>query len=382
MKDPSSTRLSALVLLVLAVIFGLIFTTYSTYPSVSPSSGSADLSQPREPISRASFAEPSAREYEKRRQVRHRPAPAQDSPKAPPVELPPPITAQQDRNADDHLAAESTSPHADMPSTAAPKPKSVPTIPIIPKPREPSPTPPQPGPRHVRPKLPGDELEDPLRTARSETPPTPTGDQARITPAVVRSTGGTYVVKRGDNLTKIAIKALGTSHRDAVEAVYRANRGRLKSKNRVLVGQRLKIPPWPAAKAGQTRRTSDRTVPERGSSSETPLKLPMSVEARAGSGGSKGAKARMSLAKGSGSAKKPSKKSVRYRWRRVNPRESLSIIAQKELGNGRRWGELWKLNRGRLRRPDRLPAGIRIKIPLAARGDRASMLSGLESGSL
>ena len=378
MKDQSSTRLSALVLLVLAVIFGLIFTTYSTYPSVSPSSGSADSSQTYEPISRASFAEPSAREYETRRQVRRRPRPADESPKAPAPEPPPPIAAHEDRSTGDHLAAESTPPHPGAPPAASSKPKPVPTIPIIPEPRESSPAPPQPKPRQVRPKLPGDELEDPLRTARGEsrpaTPPATTENAGQITPAVVRSTGGSYVVRRGDNLTKIALKTLGTSRRDAVEAVYRANRRRLKSKNRVLVGQRLQIPPWPSASASQARPPASKAA----------IKLPMSVEARAGtdSGGSKSAGARMSSAKRGASTRGPAKKNVRYRWRRVKRSESLSIIAQKELGNGRRWGELWRLNKSRLRRPDRLPAGIRIKVPLAVRGDRSALLSGFEGESL
>ena len=51
------------------------------------------------------------------------------------------------------------------------------------------------------------------------------------------------------------------------------------------------------------------------------------------------------------------------RWHVVKRNESLSEIAKKELGNGRRWPEIWALNRDRIRRPDRLVAGMRLKLP-------------------
>ncbi len=61
-----------------------------------------------------------------------------------------------------------------------------------------------------------------------------------------RSGGGhrrrVYIVKKGDNLTRIARKMLGDGNSETVERLFRANRDRLDDKNELMVGMKLNIP--------------------------------------------------------------------------------------------------------------------------------------------
>lgn len=70
--------------------------------------------------------------------------------------------------------------------------------------------------------------------------PVQTGSVAQQTPTPTRTPSKTYTVKPGDNLTDIAQKTLGDG--DKWRRVYEANRDKLKSPDRLIVGQELRIP--------------------------------------------------------------------------------------------------------------------------------------------
>lgn len=81
----------------------------------------------------------------------------------------------------------------------------------------------------------GMKLRLPGTTGQSQAPAVVT------TPSTTRSSSGnTYTVKPGDNLTEIAEKMLGDG--DKWRTVYDANRDSLKSPDRLIVGQKLRIP--------------------------------------------------------------------------------------------------------------------------------------------
>lgn len=61
------------------------------------------------------------------------------------------------------------------------------------------------------------------------------------------------------------------------------------------------------------------------------------------------------------SSGKKSTGAVRYHTTKKG--ESLYIIAKRYLGKGERWKEIWNLNKKLIPNPDRLKAGVRIKIP-------------------
>ncbi|MBC7545411.1 MAG: LysM peptidoglycan-binding domain-containing protein, partial [Candidatus Sericytochromatia bacterium] len=47
----------------------------------------------------------------------------------------------------------------------------------------------------------------------------------------------------------------------------------------------------------------------------------------------------------------------------VRPGETLRTIAKAHWGSDRDWGLIWQMNRGWLRRPERLAAGARVWVP-------------------
>lgn len=51
-----------------------------------------------------------------------------------------------------------------------------------------------------------------------------------------------YIVKKGDNLTRIARKILGDGNSETVERLFKANRDRLDNKDELMVGMKLNIP--------------------------------------------------------------------------------------------------------------------------------------------
>ena len=132
------------------------------------------------------------------------------------------------------------------------------------------------------------------------------------------------MVKKNDNLTKIARAVLGTASPEAVEAIYQANRDSLKSINHLRVDQKLRIPESLDSTAQAHRyadRPADDGVPKR-------LNLP-------------------------------------YKWYQIKQNDTWSSIARHELGDRARWHEL---NRGKFPNPNRIRPGIRIKVPADASG--------------
>ena len=84
------------------------------------------------------------------------------------------------------------------------------------------------------------EWEDPAPEEYSPAPVSSVGPAVTHAPESAVSGGTTYVVQKGDTLEKISAKVYGTTRK--WRRIYDANRGILKSPNRVYVGQKLTIP--------------------------------------------------------------------------------------------------------------------------------------------
>jgi len=136
-----------------------------------------------------------------------------------------------------------------------------------------------------------------------------------------------YVVKKNDNLTKIARSALGSASPEAIQAIYEANCEDLKSINHLRVGQQLRIP-------GSLDTTSQ---------AQPAPKKPAGNH----------------LANRSESA---------YRWYQVRQKDTWSSIARSQLGDRARWRELYELNRSKFPNPNRIRPGVRVKLPADASG--------------
>lgn len=264
-----------------------------------------------------------------------------------------------------------------------PKPKVIPT-----KPKAPAPKIPKPRREIDELEILQKRLERQLRTVRSQRQ-SPSETQRSKSTKVVAGVGE-YVIRPSDHLGKICQAVYGTAAPGVVQALYEANRDRLKNKNHVMVGQRLRIPPRPGTRVERTSiPASVARGPGRPESRKVLIRLPEPKEPKAASA------LRRELARKVTPAPKPKRKTEkkskkrtptktkqRYRWYRVRRNDSLSKIAKKTLGNGRRWNELWKLNKGRLRQPNRLPAGTRIKVPLVSSSRGTPALIPLASRAL
>jgi nucleoid-associated protein YgaU len=166
-----------------------------------------------------------------------------------------------------------------------------------------------------------------LEPAPQTEQPDPTPDEPIIPPAQPAPTMALYVVKKNDNLTRIARHVLGSASPEAIQAIYEANREHLKDINHLRVGQQLRIPKSLDTPA-QARPAPDRP-------------------------------ARKGVAKRSESD---------YRWYQVKQKDTWSSIARSQLGDRTRWRELYELNRSKFPNPNRIRPGVRVKLPADASG--------------
>ncbi|AQQ09546.1 LysM domain/BON superfamily protein [Sedimentisphaera cyanobacteriorum] len=134
-----------------------------------------------------------------------------------------------------------------------------------------------------------------------------------------------YQVKKGESLSKIALKIYGKGDlSEKVEKIYSANKDVLKSKNSVIAGQELKIPP-------------DNEISGSKSLKKLAKKHSESLEYTAGN-----------------SSK---------RTYVVKDGDSLWKIAKKKLGKGSRYQEIIKLNRDKVSNNKALKPGVQILLP-------------------
>jgi len=148
-----------------------------------------------------------------------------------------------------------------------------------------------------------------------------------------------YVVAKNDNLTKIARKFSGKRSSGKVIAqyvdlIFEANRDVLKDKNSVRPGQKLQIP----IEDARGNRALEETA------------LAVADAGRR----EKDAGALRTRRDTAGSA---------FRWYRVKPKDRYTKIAKEQLGNEKRWKEIYELNKKIFADPDRIRPGVRIKLP-------------------
>jgi nucleoid-associated protein YgaU len=164
--------------------------------------------------------------------------------------------------------------------------------------------------------------------ARSLRPPSP---RSANVPKV-------YVVAEGDSLASVAKKAYGEEEGNRmvnIQRIFEANRNVLNSPDEIFVGQKLVVPPLPAA----------------GAADKTPGKaLPKTLFEKVESIG------REQLAG-------MDRKATEGRYYVVQDGDSLWKIATTQLGNGARYEEIAKLNADVLTDSDALKVGARLRLP-------------------
>ena len=147
-----------------------------------------------------------------------------------------------------------------------------------------------------------------------------------------------YVVKKSDHhLTGIAKKFYGPKQGNKlanIEKIFKANRDVLKSINDLKVGQKIKIPVIPSMDIDRLSKTVF---------SSRKFEHVKSVGAK--------------------HLRKSGRKRKKTRWYTVKQDDSLWKIAAKQLGNGTRYKEILKLNRGRIQDEDNLEVGTKLVLP-------------------
>jgi nucleoid-associated protein YgaU len=132
------------------------------------------------------------------------------------------------------------------------------------------------------------------------------------------------VIKPGDNYSALAKKYLG--HAKYASLIAKANPGMLP--RRLMVGAKVKIPNLPKPSDVDTRRSSAAASPVHRLMAEPAPSVP------------------------------------KDRAYTVKEGEGWSSLAERYLGEGSRWPELFELNRERVpRNPNVLPAGTVIELP-------------------
>ncbi len=182
-----------------------------------------------------------------------------------------------------------------------------------------------------------------------------------------------HVVQPGESLGKIAAKYYGRSTPQRIEAIYHANRDVIDNINTVKVNDELRIPrldggtpssfePAPGfigAQVAQAQQPINRPTQVR-------IPLPVGDQTRPeGTQRDRTAERR---------AVSPAEQPVRtvndrdttpaFTWYEVRERDTLSRIAQRLLGNERRYLEIYKLNKDRLPDMNALKPGQKIRIPV------------------
>ncbi|UCF33104.1 MAG: LysM peptidoglycan-binding domain-containing protein [Phycisphaerales bacterium] len=146
-----------------------------------------------------------------------------------------------------------------------------------------------------------------------------------------------YVVRSGDTLSKIALEAYGTKSPTVVEAIFKANQRVLGSPDELKVGDELILPPVPGF--GDPSLSQDR--------GPRPSAEPDASEQ-------------------SGKEDPPEE---RFRWYQVKEKDRYASIAREQLGDERRWREIYELNKDKFPDANVIRPGVRIKLPVVDAAD-------------
>lgn len=193
----------------------------------------------------------------------------------------------------------------------------------------------------------GEPGEDMIWEEESGSSPT-----LRSAPPVRSAAVKEHTVARGETLGQIAREAYGTAAPRVLDFLVKANEGRIKDKDFVVEGQTIVLPELPA---DQFERVTDLSVERinRGATAVTmeelvggapPRRAPAPVRAPESDAGEASAKANPG-----------------YRSYVVQPKDTFSSIAKRELGSEALWKEIQKLNQDI--DPTRMQPGTVIQLP-------------------
>lgn len=185
-----------------------------------------------------------------------------------------------------------------------------------------------------------------------------------------------HTVQPGESLGKIAAKYYGRSTPARVDAIFKANRDRLKDTHQVKAQQKLDIPDLgeansafePVPALSMTDLSIIRKTPPK--SPET-IRIPIPIRESTASAepalkklSPSGVKRLDGALTTAVPAKKTSSTDAAYHWYEVRPKDTLSKIAKTLLGSEKHSSELYMLNKDRMANKNSLKPGMKLRIPM------------------
>ncbi|HNQ23364.1 MAG TPA: LysM domain-containing protein [Phycisphaerae bacterium] len=192
------------------------------------------------------------------------------------------------------------------------------------------------------------------------------GPPAASEPPAVTSAGVRYVVAPQDTLSRIARAYYGTASYQVIGQIYAANKNTLKDRDTLRVGDELilpVIPGLPGSQGGQTGGAGPAGPPTAPATREAPA--PDRTPATRPPAGSPAGAAERSArpAATAPPTPPPVAEASAIRWYQVKKNDRYVSIAREQLGNERRWKEIYELNKDKFPDAGHIREGVRIKLP-------------------
>jgi nucleoid-associated protein YgaU len=225
--------------------------------------------------------------------------------------------------------------------------------------------------RRVAPQLPVKTLriEQPQPGARPDSPTVtpqpgstvqPDAKPKKKAPPTRQATPKEYIVKKGDTVRKIIRTEYGRASTKIVAFLVSANKSRIKDKDTIIEGQKLTLPPLPPelfepAPGFDASRLSGGVRTVTSAAELSGLTVPRQ-DKRVAPG-----LAHKRVKTDGRAAGKVADSGPKFRTYEVRKKDTLSSIAERELGSSALWREIKKLNRHI--DPKKMQPGMKIKLP-------------------